>query len=105
VGEFSIESPEGRTTILLGRRAAREGVLLGRYERCDTEGLAVLSDIHISRVHVLVFEIDARLYAVDTASKNGIWASDERLRVWTLTFGQTLKLGDGLATLEWRYVH
>ncbi|MCK5797890.1 MAG: hypothetical protein KAI47_11930, partial [Deltaproteobacteria bacterium] len=72
LGALRIRSPEGLSTILIGAQAASEGALFGRYERCDNEGLTVLSNGNISRVHMLLIAIDDQLYVVDTASTNGI---------------------------------
>ena len=76
-----IHSDAGTTGIAIGRRAAKEGVLFGRYDRCDNEGLPVLTHISISRVHMLAVEIADQRYAIDTASTvaaNGLEAGVPR---------------------------
>lgn len=61
------KSRSGRLTI--GERALRDGVLLGRYARCD--GAAMLEDLSMSRVHMLLLHVDDTLLAIDTCSRNG----------------------------------
>ena len=103
-GELVVRSPAGRVSLRLGAGAARQGVLLGRYERCDTTGLPVLSNPSLSRVHLLVIEMDGALYAVDTASSNGSWLGATRLRCARLLPDQRVRLAHD-ATVEWRAFH
>jgi len=103
-GELLVGSGSGRAAVRLGARAAHRGVLLGRYDRCDTAGLPVLVDSALSRVHLLVLELDGSLYAIDTASKNGSWCGGERIRATRLLPGLGLALA-GKATVEWRPFH
>jgi len=92
----------GRSEALtVGQSAARTGVLIGRYERCDTHGATVLAHHGISRVHVLVVEIEGALYAIDTGSTNGVYQASAEVRVARLAPGTELVLGDDLARLEW----
>jgi len=104
-GQLAVNSPDGEITIVVGERALRKGILIGRYERCDTGRLPVLTDRHISRVHVLVIEIAGRLYAIDTASKNGLWLGETEVKVHPLAFHQKLTLGRDCAGLEWLPIH
>jgi hypothetical protein len=103
-GELVVSSPFGRVAVRLDAVAARRGVLLGRYERCDTTGLPVLSDAALSRVHLLVLELDGALYAIDTASRNGTWRGPERVRAVRIQPGVRLSLA-GRAVVEWRPFH
>jgi hypothetical protein len=66
-----VSSKYGEKTLSVGPKALRAGVMLGRAENCH--GTPLLADANISRVHVLVVEIQGVLYAIDTASKNGVW--------------------------------
>ncbi len=102
LGELQVSSPDGQTRMLVGQTAAREGVLLGRYERCDNDGLPVLQNGRISRVHLLLIEVAGGLYAIDAASSNGVWCGEEEIRVAAVRPGTRLSLGEGLARLEWR---
>lgn len=101
LGELHITSSERSSTIIIGSAAAREGVLVGRYERCDNEGLPVLINGRISRVHLLLVQLGGVLYAVDTASTNGVWIGREEMRLVELRDGLQLCFGDNLATLRW----
>jgi hypothetical protein len=103
-GELLVSSLSGRAAVRLGARGARRGVLLGRYERCDTAGLSVLTDLALSRVHLLVLELDGALYAIDTASRNGSRCRGERVRATPLLPGLVVSLA-GKATVEWRPFH
>ena len=102
LGELEVTSESGQTLLTVGPSAAREGILFGRYERCDTEGLAVLTDPRISRVHVLLLLVGGRRFAGDAASSNGVWLGEEEVRAAELRDGQTLTLGEGLARIAWR---
>ena len=101
-GELVIRSKQGVGTMAVGRRAARAGILLGRSDRCDADVL--LSDPHISRVHLLIVEEAGRLYAIDTASKNGILTRGDGDRVRLLESGTEVSIC-GLASVEWRFFH
>ena len=103
-GEIVVSSSQGRVSLPLSVSAARQGVLLGRYERCDTAGLPVLSSWALSRVHLLMIELDGALYAVDTASKNGSWLEAGSVRAARVEPGLRLMLARH-ATVEWRSFH
>lgn len=98
-GELLITSSRGAATVILGHRAVQSGILLGRSRRCDAG--KVLSDRAISRVHILIIEIAGVLYAIDTASSNGIFEEDARERATPLEPGGTISLSD-VAIVEWR---
>lgn len=102
LGELAIASPHGQTRIVVGRRAVRSGVLLGRSDRCDGE--ALLRDLHISRVHALIVEVAGQLYAVDAASKNGLWDGGTETRTKLLLSGASFSLC-GRATVGWQFYH
>ncbi len=102
LGELVIESEEGSGTMPVGKRAARSGILLGRSDRCD--GDALLGNPHISRVHALIVAMAGSLYAIDTASKNGVWGEQGEERAQLLESGTKFSLC-GLARIEWRFFH
>jgi hypothetical protein len=68
-GRLAIAGPWGRGVIDVGTQALHEGILLGRYARCDAHGLC--SDDSLSRVHALLLQVDDRLLVIDIASTNG----------------------------------
>ncbi len=93
-GTLELTGPNWRETIAIGRRALDEGVLLGRYSRCD--GAAKLAqDATLSRVHALLIQIDNSVLVVDTASSNGTWEQGQRprARVFSLDGDSELVLG------------
>jgi hypothetical protein len=53
-------------------------------------------------VHLLIVEVAGQLYAVDTASKNGVYGGSGSERATLLESGTRLSLG-GYATVEWRF--
>ena len=61
-GRLEIRGPMGKGAIDVGRQALSDGVLLGRYARCDGAGLA--ADDSVSRVHLLLAHVDDRLLAI-----------------------------------------
>lgn len=102
LGELVVTSSEGAGAVAVSRRAVGSGILLGRSDRCD--GDALLTDPHISRVHLLIVDVGGSLYAVDTASKNGVFGKLQPERATPLETGTTLSLA-GRATVEWRFFH
>lgn len=72
VGALRLESDTDAETIEQGERALGQGVLLGRYDRCDDCGLPALRSRRVSRVHLLVLQVGGDVYAIDTASTNGV---------------------------------
>lgn len=103
-GELRLVSNLGRATLRLGAKTLEQGVLLGRYERCDTAGLPLLDVPSLSRVHLLVIELDGALYAVDTASTNGTLSRGERIRWVRLQTGRPIDLA-GHTRVEWVPFH
>lgn len=103
LGTLRISADAGIQTLVVGPKAAQQGVLLGRYQRCDIDGVNVLTHDSISRVHMLVLEIDDCLYAVDAGSTHGTWLRSEQreVRIASLEPGEELMLGEELAVLRW----
>lgn len=67
-GTLELLGPQRGLALMVGHDALRDGVLLGRYSRCDAVGP---DDASLSRVHALLLHTDDRLVLVDTASFNG----------------------------------
>ena len=103
LGSLRITSQAGLQKLVIGPRAARGGILLGRYSRCDVDGSQLLIDESISRVHLLLLSVNEQLYAIDTASTHGTWirAEDREIRIIPLEIGQELSLGEDLVQLRW----
>jgi hypothetical protein len=101
IGTLRLSAGGKSQAMALGHDAASSGVLLGRYERCDTHGATVFAHHGISRVHLLVVEVEGALYAVDTGSTNGTFQGSDEVRIVPLVGGTELVFGDGLARMEW----
>jgi hypothetical protein len=93
-----------QVSLRLGETAMHQGVLLGRYDRCDSGVTAFLSSERLSRVHLLMVEMAGGFYAIDTASKNGVWHGRRSVAVVRLEPGVVLMLADQ-ARVEWRSFH
>jgi hypothetical protein len=78
-GTLELIGPSFRETIRIGHDPLKDGVLLGRYARCDGAG-GLADDATLSRVHALLIQIDDSMLVVDTASSNGTWEHGERPR-------------------------
>jgi hypothetical protein len=105
LGTLEVQSRLGHDEVRVGTGGAARGLLLGRYSRCDTAGATSLSLEKISRVHLLVVRIGDDLWAIDTASTNGMEAGGSDVRVHRLQAGEALTLADGVGTVQWRPVH
>jgi hypothetical protein len=101
-GKLELAGPHRQLTISIGHAALQNGVLLGRYARCDaSDGV---DDESLSRVHALLLQFDDRLLAIDTASTNGTRIPREsRARVIEIDRDLELLLGKK-TTLRWRWV-
>jgi len=103
LGALRLSAGADAQTVVLGERVLNGGVLLGRYERCDTHGASIIDNDNISRIHVLLIRVDDVVYAVDTASTNGTYLTrGDEIRIVSLSGGTELVLGEDLARLEWR---
>jgi hypothetical protein len=105
LGTLELQSKLGHDEVRVGAGGAARGMLLGRYSRCDTAGATSLSLEKISRVHLLVVRVGDDLWAIDTASTNGMEAGGADVRVHRLQPGEPLTLADGAGTVQWRPVH
>jgi hypothetical protein len=105
LGTLEVQSRLGNDAVRVGVGGADRGLLLGRYSRCDTAGATSLSLEKISRVHLLVLRIGDDLWAIDTASTNGVASGGTGVRVHRLQAGDELSLADGVGAVRWRPVH
>lgn len=103
-GEVVVTSPSGRVSLALGGERAQQGLLLGRSGRCDTAGLPILASDALSRVHVLLLDVAGSLYAIDTASNNGSWAGNQRIRSVRIDRELNLRMADH-ALVQWVSFH
>jgi hypothetical protein len=100
VGALWISGDRGSIRLLLGRRALQRGVLLGRADRCD--GVRTpFSHLKLSRVHLLVIEINETIYVIDTASTHGTRLQGEPLRAARLPLDARLELAHGALHACW----
>jgi hypothetical protein len=101
-GVLEMEGPQVAGALEIGHDELRDGVLLGRYDRCASAPLA--DDRSLSRVHALLIQIDERLLMVDTASIHGTRLNGQRRsRVLELSDGTEVQLGKA-TRVRWRYV-
>ena len=100
-GTLYVSGPQGTGRLHVSRRALADGILLGRYARCDGAGLG--GDASVSRVHALMLLMDDRLLLVDTASRNGSReVGSEATRLITITGDSELQLGCK-TQVRWRW--
>lgn len=104
IGAMTVTARGSSQRIAIGERAAEAGILLGRYERCDTHGASVVSHHGISRVHLLLLSVGGAVYAIDTGSTNGTYrtGSDAEVRITRLDDDLELILGEDLARVRWK---
>ena len=103
-GVLELVGPRCKETIRIGHAALKDGVLLGRYARCDGAG-GLADDATLSRVHALLIQVDDAALVVDTASKNGTWEHGERPRARVFALGGATELLLGTTTrARWRWL-
>jgi hypothetical protein len=102
-GTLELIGPSLRETVRIGAQALSDGVLLGRYARCDGAG-GLADDATLSRVHALLIQVENTVLLIDTASSNGTWDNGERprARVFVLDFNTELLLGK-TTRARWRW--
>lgn len=101
-GTLELVGPRNRGTIRIGHDELRDGVLLGRYARCNNAQLA--DDPSLSRVHALLLQIDDAILAIDTASLNGTReANQPKARLIQLQGDTELVLGTATRA-RWHWV-
>jgi hypothetical protein len=101
-GTLELIGPRNRGTIRIGQNELRDGVLIGRYARCNNAQLA--DDPSLSRVHALLIQIDDAILAIDTASLNGTREVNQSKARLIQLFGDTeLVLGTSTRA-RWHWV-
>jgi hypothetical protein len=69
-----VRSGDSERSLQIPLEQLQRGLLIGRYDRC---GLRLGLEGNISRVHLLVVNIDGEIWAIDTASSNGTFSGEE----------------------------
>ena len=105
LGVITIISQLGHAALVVGPRNTGRGVIFGRYDRCDNHGLHVLTSRSVSRVHVLLLDVEGTLYLVDTGSKHGLYQNERRVRCVPLRLGDRAMIGRSLALLSFRSMY
>jgi FHA domain len=101
-GTLELIGPRNRGTIRIGHDELRDGVLIGRYARCNNAQLA--DDPSLSRVHALLLQIDDAIVVIDTASLNGTREVDQpKARLIHLQGDTELVLGTATRA-RWHWV-
>ncbi len=104
--EIASQAGQGQSvSFSIGADALRDGVLLGRYARCDGAA-GVAEDNSMSRVHLLIVHVDDQLLAIDTASSRGtrLAGGNENDAVRVVALDQEVELVLGKKTsVRWRW--
>lgn len=91
-GTLELYTPTKQVALAIGESALKDGVLIGRYDRCDAKDIAG-DDTSLSRVHALLMRIEDRLLLIDTASSNGTFEKGQQIRVVVIESDTELRLG------------
>jgi hypothetical protein len=101
-GTLELVGPKNRGTIRIGHDELRDGVLLGRYARCNNAQIA--DDPSLSRVHALLIQVDDAILVIDTASLNGTRETKQaKARLIQLQGDTELVLGNSTRA-RWHWV-
>lgn len=102
VGLLELRVNGNKARFVVDEGAARGGVLLGRYDRCDNARLLALAETTcVSRVHALFVQVDRHMIAIDAGSTNGLWVGERRFRAEVLRPGDRLTLGFHGPEVRW----
>lgn len=101
VGEIHLTSRDRTMVFSVGQDALKDGILFGRYQRCDASA-NVAEDNSMSRVHLLLVHVDDQLLAIDTASSRGTKVDGEAGRVFVINEDIELQLGKH-TKMRWRW--
>ncbi len=91
-GYLELYTPTKQVTLAIGESALKDGVLIGRYDRCDAKDICG-DDTSLSRVHALLMRIEDRLLLLDTASSNGTFEKGQQIRVVVIEADTEMRLG------------
>ncbi len=100
-GTLEIIGTHRHLELTIGQTALRDGVLLGRYGRCDATD-ATGEDGSMSRVHALLLQTGDRLLLIDTASSNGTHVDGVASRLTMIDQDTEVLLGKK-TRVRWRW--
>jgi hypothetical protein len=101
-GTLELYGPRRSGQIRIGHDELHDGVLIGRYDRCDSASL--IDDPSLSRVHALLIQVDDCVMMIDTASTNGTRVTGQtNTRVIPLDGDVELELGSKTRA-RWRWL-
>lgn len=101
-GVLRLASGHQKVRHLVSAERLERGLLLGRYERC---GLTIGGLDSVSRVHLLVVRIGDEVWAIDTASTNGVRRRGQAVSAVVLEAHDELQLARSLSVTWTREVH
>ena len=95
MGTLTIRCEGGLATVPLHESQVRDGVLLGRYDRCDSSDLPFDLPETVSRVHALILREANQTLVLDTSSTFGVkTAAGQEVRLLTLDGAKEFMLGE-----------
>jgi hypothetical protein len=97
-GTIRLSGPAQRERRAVSAERLEQGVLLGRYERC---GMTVGGAEGVSRVHLLLVRIGTEVWAIDTASSNGVRRAGQAFSAGVLGDSDSLVLA-GAIEVGWQ---
>lgn len=101
VARLTIRSGESEAVLTLGAAQLEQGILVGRYRRCDVRvGVPKDGMGDVSRVHALLIRDDGHDLLIDAGSKNGLFVGAARVRLVDLGATSRVRLAR-TTELEW----
>lgn len=98
-GELRLERGGQRLRRGVSAERLEQGILVGRYERCGL--LMSAENSGVSRVHLLLVRIGTEVWAIHTASTNGLFRGEVPIEAEVLGDADTLTLASEV-TLGWK---
>lgn len=99
-GRLEVTTVAGTRAPGLTASALRRGAMIGRANRCDV----VIPVQTVSRVHVVLLQLEDGLWVMDAGSTNGSWRGDEAFKIGRMVEGAPVQLG-WEAELSWQAAH
>lgn len=98
-GVIRLERRSRRQQRNVSAERLEQGILVGRYERCGI--LMSQENESVSRVHLLLVRIGVEVWAIHTASTNGLFRGDAPVEAEVLGDADALRLASDI-TLRWK---